>query len=67
MLIIKNNIDPPSEQRDAMNKIEYLKNRITAARIRGNEEKVKELGLELAKAEREYEEKFGLKGSSNDT
>ena len=67
MLIIKNNIDPPSEQRDALNKIEYLKDRITAARIRGNEEKVKELSRDLVKAEREYEERFGLKGSSNDT
>ena len=61
MLVIKNNIDPPSEQRNALNHIEYLKDRITNARIRRNEvsKELKKLKKKLNVAQRKYDEKFG--------
>ena len=61
MFIIKNTIDPPSEQRDAINKIEYLKDKITGAKIRRNEvcKELKKLRRKLHKAERNYAERFG--------
>ena len=65
MLVIKNTIDPPSEQRKAMNKIEYLKDKITGAKIRRNEvcKELKKYRRKLNKAVRDYAEKFG--GSSD--
>ena len=61
MFIVKNNIDPPSEQREALNRIEYLKDRITSARIRRNEvsKELKKLKQKLNRAERKYAERFG--------
>ncbi|MBQ8171791.1 MAG: hypothetical protein IJZ95_07385 [Oscillospiraceae bacterium] len=61
MLIMKNTIDPPSEQRNAINKIEYLKDKITSGKIRRNEicKELKKLRRKLNKAQREYNERFG--------
>lgn len=61
MIVIKNNIDPPSEQREALNRIEYLKNKILSAQIRRNEvsKELKRYKRKLNAAQRRYDEKFG--------
>ena len=61
IMIVKNNVDPPCEQRDAITKIELLKAKIHNAKIERNEtcKRLKKLRQKLNRAEREYEEKYG--------
>lgn len=61
IMIVKNNVDPPCEQRDAITRIELLKAKIHNAKIERNEicKRLKKLRQKLNRAEREYEEKYG--------
>lgn len=61
IMIVRNNVDPPCEQRDAITKIEMLKHKIHNAKIERNEicKQLKKLRQKLNRAEREYEERYG--------
>lgn len=67
MIICKNNIDPPSEQRDALTEIEVLKNKLANAKQERNAicARIKKLKRRLSVSETRYNQKYG--GYDGDT